>query len=350
LPKNPFLSVRVSIYTVDFPTLFNETSTICQADRMITQRQRNGGAVRLPDEGSGAPRMKRFDAAASTFLAVGLLVLGGCEQVPMTGMNSLAHVIDPLTINGRDGGGQPLDYATLMRIGAAAQAGGDAANAVAIFRRAAAIAPGVPAPFVAAGNALLEMGQVAEATVAYSSALTRNGHDPEALRGLARAYMMTGKPELAGQPLSVAYRDTPNDPKLLQLIGVADDLAGQHEEAQARYRRGLELLPHDRALSLNLALSLALTATYAEAVAILRPIATAVTSSPRERQTLALIYGLQGNRRAAEHMARLDLDGASVVRNLAYFETLRRLSPQARQRAIQANGAQTSRTAAANAR
>src|SRR5205823_3514020 len=97
--------------------------------------------------------------------------------------------------------------------------------------------------------------------------------DPEALRGLARALLMTGKPELAGKPLAIAFENTPDDAKLLQLIGVGDDLAGQHEEAQARYRRGLELLPRDPALSVNLALSLALTGNYPEAIAILRPIA-----------------------------------------------------------------------------
>lgn len=289
------------------------------------------GSAGLPDEGLGAQRMKRFDAAASFLFALGLVALTGCEDLPW-------H-LDPLAINGRDGGGQPVGYATLMRIGAAAHAGGDLATAVGVYRRAAATDPHAVAPFVAAGNSLLEMGESNEAIVAYNSALTRDDHDPEALRGLARAYLMTGKPELAGQPLAVAFQATPDDPKLLQLIGVADDFTGQHEEAQARYRRGLELLPRDPALSLDLALSLALTENYADAVAALRPLATAVTSSPRERQTLALIYGLQGDRRAAEHMAQLDLDAAAVRENLAYYESLRRLSPEARHRAIQSLGA-----------
>jgi Flp pilus assembly protein TadD len=70
----------------------------------------------------------------------------------------------------------------------------------------------------------------------------------------------------------------------------------------------------------------------------LLPIATAATSSSRERQTLALIYGLQGDRRAAEQMARLDLDAVSVQHNLAYYESLRQLSPQARQQAIRSLG------------
>jgi Flp pilus assembly protein TadD len=273
-------------------------------------------------------RIKRFDAAASLFLALGLVVLAGCGDVPWQ--------LDQLSMNG----GRSANYSTLMRIGAAAHAGGDLATAVSVYRRAAAIDPTAAAPFVAAGNSLLEMGQFNEAVLAYTSALARDEHDREALRGLARGYLMSGKPALAGQPLAVGYRDNPDDPKLLQLVGVADDFVGRHDEAQARYRRGLELTPQDPALALDLALSLALSGNYAEAIGVLRPIAMAATSSPRERQTLALIYGLQGDRRAAEQLARRDLDPASVQRNLAYYDSLRRLSPEARHRAIQSLGTQ----------
>jgi Flp pilus assembly protein TadD len=274
--------------------------------------------------------MRRFDAAASALFALGLIALAGCEDAPW-------H-LDPLSINGRDGGGSPLNYATLMRIGAAAHAGGDLTNALSVFRRAASLDTHAPAPFVAIGNTLLEMGQVNEAIVAYNSALARESRDPEALRGLARAYLRTARPELASQPLSVAYQDTPNDPKLLQLIGVADDLLGQHGEAQARYRQGLHLAPGDRALTLNLALSLAMSGVYDQAIVVLRPAAMAAGATPAERQTLALFYGLKGDRGAAERLARLDLDSASVQHNLTYYDSLRRLSPAARQRAIRALG------------
>ena len=270
--------------------------------------------------------MKRFGAAASVVCALSLLLVG-CEDAPW-------H-LDPLDVNGRDGGGTPLSYSTLMRIGAAAHAAGDLPNAVSVYRRAAAVDTHAVAPFVASGNTLLEMRETNEAIIAYNSALAREPHDGEALRGLARAYLMTGKPELAGQPLAVAFQDTPSDPKLLELIGVADDFVGQHEEAQARYKRGLELLPGDPALSLDLALSLAITGDYPQAIALLRPIAAAPGASAHDRQTLALIYGLQGNRQAAEQFARMDLDAQGVTRNLAFYENLRRLSPEARQRAIQ---------------
>jgi Flp pilus assembly protein TadD len=120
------------------------------------------------------------------------------------------------------------------------------------------------------------------------------------------------------------------------LIGVADDFIDQHGEAQARYRRGLELAPGDPGLSLNLALSLALTGDYDQAITRLQPVAAGPSATPRERQTLALIYGLKGDRVAATKLASMDLEPAAVQHNLAAYDTLRRLSPEARSRAIRA--------------
>jgi Flp pilus assembly protein TadD len=279
---------------------------------------------------------RRGARVAPVGAALGLLLLSGCSQFP--------HFLDPWAVDGRDGGGAVLTYPALMRIGAAAQAGGDPASAISMFRRAAQMNQDVAAPLVGSGNALLEIGEVNEAIAAYNSALERQPHDPEALRSLAKAYLKTARPALAGAPLEVAFQDTPNDPKLLQLIGVADDFVGQHREAQARYRRGLELKPGDPALALNLALSLALTENYDEAIKALRPVATAPAAGPRERQTLALIFGLKGDRAQATQIGRLDLDPVSVDHNLAYYETLRKLSPEARSRAIRSLGAGPSQT------
>jgi len=266
---------------------------------------------------------------------VACIGLAGCADV--------TSALDPLGIDGRDGGAK-ITYATLMRVGMAARAGGDYPNAVAVFRRAASIAPSEAIPLVAVGETLRDMGQVNEAIVAYNSALARSPKHPRALQGLAKAYLKTGRPELAAEPLAVAYADAPNDPKLLVLLGVSADFTGQHPEAQAYYRRGLELVPGDPVLTLDLALSLALTGQYDTAIAQLQPIAVAPTASARDRQTLALIYGLKGDRTAAERLARVDLDPGSVENNLAYYETLRRLSPHARSKAVLSAGAGSGKT------
>ena len=239
-----------------------------------------------------------------------------------------------MSADGRDGGGAVPSYDSLMRIGAAARGGGDLVNALGVYRRASEVDPLNPAPLVAAGDVLLEMGQVNEAIVSYNNALLRSGQYTPALVGLGKAFLKTGKPALALDPLGKAYALSPDDPKVLLLLGVAKDFSGEHAEAQAWYRRGLAVAPGDPALTVNLALSLALSGDFTTAIATLQPVAMARGGSPQERQTLALIYGLKGNLAEAARLNRLDLDDASVEHNLAYYATLRELSPEARSRAI----------------
>jgi Flp pilus assembly protein TadD len=263
---------------------------------------------------------------SALFLTLAVLGLASCGADPV-------HV-DLLSANGRDGGGAVPSYDSLMRIGAAARGGGDLSNALGVYRRASEMDLLNPAPLAAAGDVLLEMGSVNEAIVSYNNALFRNQQYQPALVGLARAFLRTGKPALALDPLGKAYALTPDDPKVLLLFGVAKDFAAEHSEAQAWYRRGLAAAPGDPALTANLALSLALTGDYASAVATLQPVAMAPGGTPQERQTLALIYGLRGNTAEAARLGRIDLDDASVEHNLAYYATLRELSPEARSRAI----------------
>jgi Flp pilus assembly protein TadD len=281
----------------------------------------------VPGRGSARLRTRGCSALFLTFAVVGLV---GCGAQPF-------H-LDLLSANGRDAGGAVPSYDSLMRIGAAAQGGGDLVNALGVYRRAAEMAPLNPAPLSAAGDVLLEMGSVNEAIVSYNNALLRDQQYLPALVGLTRADLKTGKPALAMEPLSKAYALSPDDPKVLLLLGVTKDLAGEHGEAQAWYRRGLAATPSDPALTVNLALSLALSGDYATAVTTLQPVAMAPGGSPQERQTLALIYGLRGNLAEAARLNRLDLDDASVEHNLAYYATLRELSPQERTRALLSAG------------
>jgi Flp pilus assembly protein TadD len=285
----------------------------------------------LQEESSTGRPPRQLAARWVLPLAMALLALSGCEPFPL-------H-LDPLSVNGRDGGGAPPSYDSLMRIGAAARSGGDYANAVGVFRRAAEIAPTQPAPFVELGNTLLQTGGVDEAIVAYNSALARDSSNPAALLGLAKAYLRTARPELALEPLSKAIAEHPDDPKVLLVMGVADDQTGRHRQAQDYYRHGLDLDPGNPALTTNLALSLALSGDYVSAVAVLQPIAMGPKASARERQSLALIYGLKGNAAEAARLGRIDLDEPAVSHNLAYYETLRTLSPEARNRAILSAGA-----------
>jgi Flp pilus assembly protein TadD len=275
-------------------------------------------------------RVARFLGVWSLLVPLGAIALAGCHPFPV-------HY-DPLSVNGRDGGGTPPSYEALMRVGAAALAGGDPVNALNVFRRAAEIRPAAPGAFVAIGDALLQIGSVDEAILAYNSALARDSNDLTAQLGLSRAYLETGRPQLARVPLAKALAQSPNDPRALLLTGVAEDLAGQHAQAQSAYRQGLKYSPTNPALTVNLALSLALANNYPAAVAELQPVAMAPAGSAGERQSLALIYGLQGNEAEAARIGRIDLDRASVEHNLAIYRMLRVLPPDALSRAILSAG------------
>lgn len=271
--------------------------------------------------------MTRLKSVAALSVVLSVIGLAGCED-------KISLHLDPLATSGRTGSAPDLSYDAVMHIAGASRASGDFPNAVSLYRHAATMQPDNPEPLAALGSTLFDMGKIDEAITTYNAALKLSPHDQSALRGLAKSYLKTGRPDLAGSPLAIAYKDDPNDPKLLLLIGVADDFIGQHDNAQARYQQGLRIAPADQSLILDLSLSLALSERFDAAIATLRPLAFAPNSTPQERQTLALIYGLKGDQKSALQLARMDLDAAAASHNLAFYETLRRLPPDARSRAI----------------
>jgi Flp pilus assembly protein TadD len=271
--------------------------------------------------------MSLLGRAAVLGLGLAFFGLAGCEETPEVHW-------DPIGIPGRDGGAPALTFDAVMHIADVSRQAGDYSNAVNLYRHAGTMQPKNPAPLVGLGGTLLEMGKVDEAINNYQAALKLSERDGEALRGLARAYLKSGRPELSAGPLAIAYQDSPRDPKVLLLLGVADDYLGHHDAAQSRYREGLQYAPADRSVLLDLALSLALSEKYDDAMGVLRPLALGPKATPQERQTLALIYGLKGDETNARSLARIDLDPVSVDHNIAYYDSLRRLSADARGRAI----------------
>lgn len=227
-------------------------------------------------------------------------------------------------------------YDAVMHIADATREAGDINGALVLYRRASVLAPNRPEPQLAIGRALLDLGRVNEAIDAYRQAVAASKDSPEALRGLANAYLAARHPDLAMQPLEAASAQDPQNTKLLETLGVAADLSGDHRKAQTCYRRGMAIDTLNDGLVNNLALSMALSGDIAQAIVTLKPVTDGPRSTPRERQTLSLIYGLSGNRDLAARYARMDLDEESVAHNLAYFDTLRGLAADARDRAITA--------------
>ncbi|HXP74552.1 MAG TPA: tetratricopeptide repeat protein [Stellaceae bacterium] len=235
---------------------------------------------------------------------------------------------------------------TMLKVADETRAGGDLGNAVGLYRRAHEMAPRDPVPMARAGETLAQMQSYTEAADAYQAALTLAPDDPELHRGFANVLLALGKPQLALAHLEIAVAKNSGDARTYNALGVAHDLAGRHDMAQQDYRRGLALAPDQPSLRNNLGLSQALSGDFKGAIATLSDLASRPGATPRNRQNLALVYGLAGDNTHAALVARSDLDEAAVRNNLAYFTLLRSLDDVGRTAAILGADVRAARAAA----
>ena len=233
-----------------------------------------------------------------------------------------------------DGNREEGRYGTLLRLAAAARAGGDPAAAVSLYQQAIADDRGRIDAYVLLGDTLIEMEAFDDAATAYQDALGRDGDNVAAHRGYARAMLGLNRPEVAVVHYQAVLGEAPNDLQGHNGLGVAYDLAGQHEAAQDAYRAGLQIAPDSMLLRNNLGLSLALSGNHDEAIEMLRAVADEPGAKARNRQNLALAYGLAGDLTAAERISRLDLDEESVQNNLSYFAALAAVDDQRKRAAV----------------
>ncbi|TMJ26179.1 MAG: tetratricopeptide repeat protein [Alphaproteobacteria bacterium] len=211
-----------------------------------------------------------------------------------------------------------------------ARLAGNPDTAIPLYERALQANPeGIEAK-LGLGQSFLVVGAGSEAAAQFRDVLAKRSRDGTALRGLAGALIAMGQPVLAEQQVDAALRADPGDYRALNLLGVSLDLQGRHAEAQANYRRGIELAPDYGALRSNYGLSLAITGPPQEAVAQLAPVAGSAQSDPRTRQNLAFAYAMAGDLENALQLCRRDLDERNAQRQLGYYMQLRALPPELR--------------------
>jgi Flp pilus assembly protein TadD len=235
---------------------------------------------------------------------------------------------------------------TMLKVADETRAGGDLGNAVGLYRRAHELAPRDPVPLARAGDTLAQMQSYTEAADAYQAALSIDSNDPELHRGFANVLLALGKPQLALAHLEIAASKNTGDARIYNALGVAHDLAGRHDLAQEDYRKGIALAPDQLSLRNNLGLSQALSGDFAGGIATLSDLVSRPGATARNRQNLALVYGLAGDNTHADLVARSDLDEAAVRNNLAYFTLLRSLDDVGRTAAILGADVRAARAAA----
>ncbi len=281
-------------------------------------------------------------AKSAVLIALTALVLTGCAGDPSDPLRDSVR-------NSRVGApGEPERTASLMRVADATARSGDLASAASLYRRAHLLNEVNSAPLIGLGNALSGLGAHEQAAEAFRKAIKAQHADPDALQnenadalhGLGNALIALDQPRAAIDQFEAVLKiKNAVQTRTYNGIGVAHDMLGDHETAQAFYRTGLKDKSDSLSLRNNLGLSLALARKFDDAIEILRRVAADTRAGSRNRLNLALVYGLSGNNTAAGEVARLDLDEPAVRRNLLYYRTLRALNdPKATLDAVGAGG------------
>jgi len=147
----------------------------------------------------------------------------------------------------------------LLRTARSARDSGDLSNAVTLYKNAYELAPGRADIAAELGQTLTALGANNEAAEVYRDALANNPKNVDALRGLGNALISLNQPRLALEQFQAALALKP-DPRVYNSMGVAHDMSGENQTAQASYRSGLTLAANDTSLRNNLALSMAVAA------------------------------------------------------------------------------------------
>jgi Flp pilus assembly protein TadD len=239
-------------------------------------------------------------------------------------------------IAGRDTPSSPsssIKNESLLEFADRARATGDLSRAVTLYRRVLADDSSNMHALIGLGETLNALGSPNEAAEVFKKALDHDSKSAPALRGQGSVLLALNEPQRAIDLFKQSIAIAP-DARAYDGLGVAEDLMGDFAAAKQAYLQGLAVAPNDLLLRNNLGLSEALAGDYDAAIATLRSVATDPAAGPRQRSNLALALALAGRTEQAAEIARIDLDDATVQRNLANYAELRSLPPQARAQAL----------------
>lgn len=182
--------------------------------------------------------------------------------------------------------------------------------------------PGDIAAAIAYARALRATDQRSQAVAVLEQATMRHPQSMQLLGAFGRALADAGQYQQALDALNRAH--TPDNPdwRILNAQGAVLDQLGRHDEARKHYQAALKIAPGEASVLSNLALSYALTKDLKRAEETLRQAAARPDASPRVRQNLALVIGLQGRYAEAERIASADLPPTEAEANVQYLRDM----------------------------
>jgi Flp pilus assembly protein TadD len=177
---------------------------------------------------------------------------------------------------------------------------------------------------IAYATSLEQLGQKPTQIDVLRTAATKTRGDAAAQSKLGKAQLAAGDVSGASETLQRGIELNPRDAQLRSILGVTLDQQTKHGEARELHQAALAMAPNDMSIMNNLAMSYALQGKLPDAEGILRKAMSNPNSksTPRVRQNLALVVGLQGRFDEAKQIASEDLPPDQVQANMAYLQQM----------------------------
>lgn len=132
---------------------------------------------------------------------------------------------------------------------------------------------------------------------------------------------------IANQMLTIADDPAKPDWRVVSARGTVMAKQGKYADAVPFYERALTLSPNNPSVMNNLAMAYAMTGDAKKAEGILRQALAAPGATPKVRENLALVLGLQGRYDESKAVAAGVLNSAAANANADYLRQMVRLEP-----------------------
>jgi Flp pilus assembly protein TadD len=171
-------------------------------------------------------------------------------------------------------------------------------------------------------NALSQNGQMPQAMAVLRSGVIAHPKDREIASAYGKVLAMNGRFNEALNVIHGAQRPDTPDWKLMSAEAAIYDQTGNNEKARSLYKQALMIAPNDPSLLNNLGLSYLLSNDLPDAEYTLRKAAALPGADSRVRQNLALVLGIQGKFDEAIQVAQAEIDPQQAKANIAYLRTM----------------------------
>lgn len=171
-------------------------------------------------------------------------------------------------------------------------------------------------------SALSQNGQIEQSMAVLRAGVIAHQQDQDIAAAYGKVLAMNGKFDEALNVLKRTQRPDTPDWKIMSAEAAIYDQTGNHEKARNLYKQALKIAPDDPSLLNNLGLSYLLSNKLPDAEYTLRRAASLPGADSRVRQNLALVLGIQGKVEEAVEVATSELDPRQAEANIAYLRNM----------------------------